>query len=842
MTSVRYRTEHICHFLYTLPHAKSSASTPHITSALRLALQPAVQAMVVIIRRTRHTMQLSHQGKFERCSSCLAWFMALLFSILAAGCDGGGGRSIAVIAPTVTATAPRATTPIATGVAINSKLVAFFSRDMTPASISASSFTLACPADTAIRGTVSYIAASRAALFSPAVNLPANTTCSATITTNANDSKGNRLVRNFTWSFKTGATTDVTRATVTATLNANGATNVAINSKVAATFSEAMDPSTITSATFILKLGDTVIPGNVTYSGFSAVFTPSSNLAPATTYTPTITSGAKDLAGNALASNYAWVWTTAAAHDTTIPTVIGTIHTNGATNVTINTKVGATFSEAMDPLTITNANFTLENSEDGAAVEGTVGYSGVNALFIPLNNLEPYARYTITVKGGADGVTDLAGNPMTSDFVISWTTGAVPDATPPNVTLTAPTNAATGVLINSKVTATFSKEMDPLTITNLIFTVAGVPGAVTSDPLTRMATFTPASNFAAGTSYTATISTEAQDLAGNAMAANYSWSFTTLARNYVAWSDQGIVYTDPARSAYYPNVVYNVNGFGGAANYAMWYSDGSGAAFRVTSLNGTTWGAPTTMSGLGGRAHHVQILYNANHFGLGPSGPSYRMWYWDIGASLYDISSMATAQSTDGVNWINNTALTQDASAQLVTGAGTGWNRGSYGPVSLIYQPSAANSGTNPWSYSYVMYYDGTDGSREETGLAYSTDGVFWKAYVGNPTLSISASPAWDSNDSAYGTVYRDAYGFHYWYSGGVSSPNEGIGYAFSSDGKTWTKNSTPIFQIGDGAAYRNSRTYTPSIIDDGSGTLKMYYTAVGADGVKKIGLATLPP
>jgi len=140
------------------------------------------------------------------------------------------------------------------------------------------------------------------------------------------------------------------------------------------------------------------------------------------------------------------------------------------------------------------------------------------------------------------------------------------------------------------------------------------------------------------------------------------------------------------------------------------------------------------------------------------------------------------------------------------------------------------------------MYYDGTDGSREETGLAYSTDGAFWKAYSGNPTLRASASPAWDSNDAVYGSIFRDALGFHYWYSGGVSSPSEGIGYAFSSDGKTWTKNSTPVFRTTDGTTYRNSRTYTPSVIDDGSGTLKMYYTAVGVGGPKKICWATLSP
>lgn len=777
-------------------------------------------------------------SKFESYPRCLTGFMALLLVALATGCGGNGG-GIAGVAPKVTATVPLATTPIVKGAAINRKITATFSKDMAAATISAASFGLACPE--AVAGTVDYVAASRIAIFTPAADLPVNQTCTATVTTRANDTAGIPLASDFSWTFATGSTKDTTPPTVTATINANGATNVPISTKVGATFSEPMDPSTFTTTTFTLKLGSALIPGTVSYSGVSAVFKPASNLAVSTTYTATITTGVKDLAGNARASDYSWNWTTAAATDTTAPTVTGTIHSNGATNVTTRTKVGATFSEAMDPLTITNANFTLKDAA-GTEVAGTVSYSGVNALFIPLSNLAPDTRYTVTVKGGVGEVTDLTGNPMASDFVISWTTGAAADTTAPTVALTVPANAATGVLTNSKITATFSEPMDPLTITNLTFTVAGVPGTVTSDAITKVATFTPANVLAAGTTYTATISTEAEDLEGNALTANYSWSFTSLARDYTAWSDQGIIYTAPAGDAYYPSVVYDQNGFGGAATHAMWYADGSGAVFRTTSSNGTAWNAPTTMTGLGGRAHHVQVIYSANHFGLGSSGPSYRMWYWDIGASLYDIAAMATAQSTDGVNWVNNTSLTQDASAQLVTGAGTGWNRGSYGPVSLFYQANAANSGADPWAYSYTMYYDGTDGSREQTGLAYSADGVFWKAYVDNPALTVSPSPAWDSNDSAYGTVYRDAHGFHFWYSGGVSSPNEGIGYAFSADGKTWTKNSTPIFQTSDGVAYRNSRTYTPSVIDDGSGTLKMYYTAVGAGGVKKIGRATLPP
>src|SRR5450759_3026312 len=99
--------------------------------------------------------------------------MALLLGALAAGCGGGGGErapilgggGITALAPTVTATAPLATAPMVAGVEINSKITATFTKDMALATISTSTFTLACPA--AVPGTVAYVAASRIAIFTP---------------------------------------------------------------------------------------------------------------------------------------------------------------------------------------------------------------------------------------------------------------------------------------------------------------------------------------------------------------------------------------------------------------------------------------------------------------------------------------------------------------------------------------------------------------------------------------------------------------------------------------------------------------------------------------------------
>jgi hypothetical protein len=347
------------------------------------------------------------------------------------------------------------------------------------------------------------------------------------------------MASDYVWSWTTGAAADTTPPTVTGTVNANGATNVAINSHPGATFSEAMDPLTITNANFILKQTATgsVVTGLLSYSGVSAAFIPSSTLANSTNYTVTIkggVGGVSDLAGNPMTSDYVLSWTTGAAPDTTPPTVTGTVNANGATNVAINTHPGATFSEAMDHLTITNANFTLKQTTTGTAVAGLVSYSGVSAVFIPSSNLANSTNYTVTIKGGASGVADLAGNPMVSDYVLSSTTGAAPDSTAPTVIGTINANGAINVATNTKVGATFSEAMDHLTITNANFTLkqtatsTAVAGLVSYSGVN--AVLTPSSNLAFATNYTATVKGGvggAADLAGNPMASDYVWSWTT---------------------------------------------------------------------------------------------------------------------------------------------------------------------------------------------------------------------------------------------------------------------------------------------------------------------------
>ena len=394
-------------------------------------------------------------------------------------------------------------------------ITATFSKAMNPATINTSTFTLTS-GGTSVSGQVTYTAATNMATFTPSVGL-APGTFTATITTGAKDAFGIALAANFVWTFTTAAT--VAPPTVVSTVPANGATGVAVNTTISATFSEAMNPATINGTTFtVTGPGATPVAGTVTYAGNTATFTPSAVLANSTVFTATITTGAKDPAGASLAANFVWTFTTAAA-----PTVVSTVPVNGATGVAVNTIISATFSEAMNAATI-NAGTFIVTGPGATPIAGTVTYAGNTATFTPSAILANSTVFTATITTGAK---DPAGASLAANFVWTFTTAAAP-----TVVSTVPVNGATGVAVNTIISATFSEAMNPATINGTTFTVTGagatpVAGAVTYAGNT--ATFTPAAVLANSTLFTATITTGAKDPAGASLAANFVWTFTTAA-------------------------------------------------------------------------------------------------------------------------------------------------------------------------------------------------------------------------------------------------------------------------------------------------------------------------
>ena len=286
------------------------------------------------------------------------------------------------------------------------------------------------------------------------------------------------------------AGTTTTAPSVSSTLPMRAATGVALNDDIAVTFSEEMDPLTVTAATFTLKQGAAAIAGKVTYSGVTAIFNSTSALAANTIYTASITTGAKGLAGNALSANYEWSFTTGVALDTTPPTVLSTIPANSALGVSINRSITATFSKEMNPTTLTTVTFTVVGPST-TSLAGTVSSSGTRATFRPLANLTPNTLYHATITMGTK---DLAGNALVNNFVWSFTTSASASLGPDPVLLdhagdfvilaksgvnTVPTSAITGNIgvspIDSAAVTGFSLTVDA---SNQYATSAQVTGKV----------------------------------------------------------------------------------------------------------------------------------------------------------------------------------------------------------------------------------------------------------------------------------------------------------------------------------------------------------------------------
>jgi hypothetical protein len=527
-------------------------------------------------------------------------FLAVVLTLSITGC---GKETVNV--PDTTPPRVLATTPVqgAANVSLNTAVSATFSKAMNATTISTTTFTVTGPGGTAVAGTVAYVAAGAVATFTPNVSLAPSTQFTATITTGAQDqaSPANALAAKFVWTFTTGTAPDTTRPTVTSMTPANATTGVPVNQIVSATFSEAMNPTTISAASFTVAASSgTAVAGVVTYStnNFVATFTPTTKLAYSTQYTGTITGGTTDVAGNALGSSVVWSFTTAAAPDITPPTVIATVPTNGATGVPTNQVLTATFSEAVNCATLKSpATSFILTGPGTTVVPGTVNCTGAVATFTSAALLAPNTLFTATIT---TGVTDLAGNALTSNFVWSFRTGPAP--TLPTVISTAPSNGATAVPINQALTASFSEGMNPATITPLTFTLKGpggvaVAGAVTYVVAGSIATFTPAVNLEPSTAYTATITTGATDLGNNAMANNFIWSFTTAAAPDT--TKPTVVATNPANAA--ANVPFN-QVVSATFSKPMNPATISGATFVLNGPGGTAMAGLVSYAGVGNLA------------------------------------------------------------------------------------------------------------------------------------------------------------------------------------------------------------------------------------------------
>lgn len=220
---------------------------------------------------------------------------------------------------------------------------------------------------------------------------------------------------------------DTTSPTVTATTPATDAVDASVNATLSITFSEPLNPATLTttSVTVVSSGGGagSALAGSVTFSGTTGTFAPTSPFAGSTRYTATITTAVKDLAGNSLASDYVWSFTTLAPPDVTAPTVISRTPANDAVNIAATVAPSVTLSEAMNTATLNPTTIVLTKAGDATPIAGTVSVSGNTATLQPAAVLTAATKYTMTITTGAK---DLAGNSLAAAASWSFTTAQAP--------------------------------------------------------------------------------------------------------------------------------------------------------------------------------------------------------------------------------------------------------------------------------------------------------------------------------------------------------------------------------------------------------------------------------
>ena len=215
----------------------------------------------------------------------------------------------------------------------------------------------------------------------------------------------------------------------------------------------------------------------------------------------------------------------------TPPSISANNPSNLDIDVPINQQITATFSEAMNGATIINSSFIVTDPND-TTVAGTVSYdeSSKMAVFAASSDFTSNTSYQALIT---TDVTNVAGIALANDFTWTFTTSAAPDITAPVVVSNYPVDLSVDFAINRNLTVEFSEALDPDSVNTDSFTLSDGANEVASVISFQgtTATLNPNENLAINTLYTATLTTEVTDLASpsNAMAVNFSWSFTTSA-------------------------------------------------------------------------------------------------------------------------------------------------------------------------------------------------------------------------------------------------------------------------------------------------------------------------
>jgi fibronectin type 3 domain-containing protein len=489
--------------------------------------------------------------------------------------------------PTMTAS-----TPASAAVAVPASAVATaaFSGPMDPATLTSSAFTLTS-ANGQVPSVVTYDAATNTATLTPAAPLAPSTAYTVTLTTDVRGIDGTPF-GGTTWGFTT-----IDGPTVTSYAPVDGATYVDRAGSVTATFSRSMAPSSLTTSTFKLFAPDgTIVPAAVSYDdpSHTATLKPASGLIGGATYAASLSGSVRSVDGTPVGANdLVWKFTTTVCPCQLFPAVLAPASQNvptrdgraGTGPWTYELGVRFKVDEAMR---LRGIRFFKSKSETGTHVANLWTSTGLllasttatgetasgwqeavfssppllqaGSVYVASVNANSYYNSTVnglvnqvisgplrSATGGPAGIYGAsAGAFPTSSYNSSnyfADVDVVPDGDPaaPTVVSTAPSTNAADVDANLPLKASFSRPMDPSTITASTFNVrpvgissgtdagGAVDASVSYDDSTNSVTLTPSAPLTHGVAYKATMTTGIRAADGKALATGISWTFTVAA-------------------------------------------------------------------------------------------------------------------------------------------------------------------------------------------------------------------------------------------------------------------------------------------------------------------------
>ncbi|MBI5465969.1 MAG: carboxypeptidase regulatory-like domain-containing protein [Candidatus Kerfeldbacteria bacterium] len=289
-----------------------------------------------------------------------------------------------------------------------------------------------------------------------------NKTMAVKISANVSDTAGNSIQGNqsdgaYVYSFNTGAaysgggggsygSGSFAAPFVVGTTPKPGTPSVALNTKLAVTFSQPMDLTTLTTSSvklYSVVSGTETLVTTGTYgldtSKTVLTFVPSSALTASTQYRIKVLGSAASATGVTLAppASVSQVmfqadFNSGTTTDSGAPTKLGSAPTGGATGVPVNTgSIMVAFSKPLDPSTVNTTTVSL--AIGSTTVNGTVSYDdSKNAVFfMPKVALSSSTTYTLTLSTAIKG---LNGVNLVTAQTVTFTTGSA-DTVVPGVAL-----------------------------------------------------------------------------------------------------------------------------------------------------------------------------------------------------------------------------------------------------------------------------------------------------------------------------------------------------------------------------------------------------------------------